>query len=154
MNVSVVGRIATLAITLLMAPSTFADQTATVQVSGTMDETIVEANLRNTGGLHVTSFDTFYGDLAGTGILHVYSTEFVDPVTELNVISTRKISTADGHLFLSEVGHRIGSNVDVVSTVTGGTGIFKDSTGGLILHGAVIEGVGVHFTYNGSITFK
>ena len=146
MKLLTVGRAITLAITLFMF--SVAAQAETVYVSGTMDERIVEANLRNVGGLHVTSFDLVYGDLAGTGILHIYSSEFVNPITELNIIATRKISTADGHLFMSEVGNRIGSGVDVVSTVTGGTGMFKGSTGMLVLHGTVTDGVGVHFTYN------
>jgi len=116
-----------------------------------MHENFVEANF-TAHGIQVTALDTWRtGSFAGSaGVLHIFSSEFIDFDHELNVISTRMIFTSQGNLFLTEVGKRDGLFVHVLSTVTGGTGIYTGATGQLVLEGVHINGV--EFTYAGSIT--
>jgi hypothetical protein len=134
----------------VVVPSVFV-KGQTVHVAGTFEERFFQFNLTAPHGVVATAFDTFTGDLAGTGLLHIHSSEFISFDTELNVVSTRTIFTSQGNLFLSEVGERNGDDVAVLSTVTGGTGVFKRASGQLSLdgtHGATF----VSFTYTGSIT--
>ena len=140
-----------LALALFLMPVGFAIAQA-IQVNGTIIETVVEHNVRAPLGVEVTAFDEVDGDLAGQGVVHIFSSDFVNPTTELNVISARSIFTSEGNLFLSEVGERVGDNTHVVSTVIGGTGIFIGASGQLVLNG-VLTHPGIFFTYGGTILF-
>ena len=123
----------------------------TIQVSGEIHEQFIQV-IVTANGVTATAADTWTGSLAGDGITHIFSSDVIDfnNGIEENVISRRILFTSDGNLFLSEVGSRNGDFVSVVSTVVGGTGIFKDATGQLSLAGVHVNGV--QFTYTGSIT--
>jgi hypothetical protein len=86
-------------------------------------------------------------------VLQIFNTEIVDPELPIvdNVISTRIIKTDEGQLFLSEVGRRVGDDVDAISNVTGGTGKFKNATGQLVLTGVHGPGATIDFTHEGTI---
>jgi len=134
---------------LAIRPALAASQT--IQVSGEIHEQFIQV-IVTANGVTATAFDTWTGNLAGDGVTHIFSSDVIDfnNGIEENVISSRTLFTSDGNLFLSEVGSRNGDFVSVVSTVVGGTGIFKNATGQLLLSGIHINGV--QFTYTGSIT--
>ena len=144
-----------LAFATVVLCSRVAAEPVTVSVNGTFVETVVAVALAGPHQLKVHAKDMVAGDLEGTGQLHIYSTEIVDPVLPhvANVLSTRRINTSEGTLFLAEVGERIGDDVSVISNVAGGTGRFKNATGQLILTGlhAPDGGVTIDFTYTGTI---
>jgi len=124
---------------------------STIQVSGEIHEQFIQV-IVTANGVTATAADTWTGSLAGKGITHIFSSDVIDfnNGIEENVISSRRLFTPDGNLFLSEVGSRNGDVVSVVSTVVGGTGIYKNATGQLLLSGIHVNGV--QFTYTGSVT--
>ncbi len=121
----------------------------TIYVTGTINERGLEGTV-TANGLAVTAYDTWTGSLVGDGILHVFSAEFTQNCV-VNAISTRRLFTSQGNLFLNEVGSSCGNVINATSTVAGGTGIYYGATGQLNLQGT--EGSdGIVFTYTGSIT--
>jgi hypothetical protein len=116
----------------------------TWQVQGTMEE-----SLDKTG---TNAYGTAIGDLAGP-----YKVKFISETTvgdTVMVLSERTIDTEEGTLVLDEVGtvDLPTLEVSVVSTVSGGNGIFKGATGVLYLTGQIDEVDGtVTFRYTGTI---
>ena len=123
------------------------------EVSGTMRETFIQFAGDGQKILAVSASNTFMGDLEGEGTLHIFGGDIVDPLvpTVENVKSTRRIRTKDGNLTLDEIGRRHGDDVEVHSTVSGGTGRYKGATGEITFIG-VHDSTGVDFTYSGVIT--
>ena len=121
----------------------------TLQVSGTIVEEGLQFVLTN-NGITYTATNTWTGSLTGRGHVHIFSNEIIDWDNAIyrDIISKRFLFTPNGNLFFSEVGQSNGDPV-VTSIVTGGTGIYKNATGQLILIGIHTE-VGVNFTYSGS----
>ena len=137
----------------LVASQPVLAQSHTIQVSGEIHEQFIQV-IVTPNGVTATASDGWTGSLAGSGIAHIFSSDVIDFINgiEENVISTRILFTSSGNLFLKEVGSRNGDFVTVDSTVVGGTGIFKDATGQLLLEGIHVNGV--QFTYTGSITLE
>lgn len=139
---------------LLLVPLASHAQPQTRSVAGTIQETFLHAQPVMPKGIIGTADERISGDLKGTGILHVYSGEYLDSSHSqlINVISFRKFNTADGELFFSEVGSRVGTNIHVDSTLVGGTGKYKNATGTLKLDGKNDGADTNTFTYIGTIT--
>jgi hypothetical protein len=135
-----------------LVPCQVALAAQSILVNGVIHEQITEGNTNPNlpDGPVVTASDTWGGSLIGTGIVHIFSSEPTPPDSQLNIISERKLFTSDGNLFLSEVGEKHGPNIEVVSVVSGGTGIYKGATGTLTLTGVQIRG-GANFVYSGMI---
>jgi hypothetical protein len=128
--------------------------TSTIQVNGTINEQVIQANITS-HGVTVTASDVWDGSLIGSGQVQIFSSEIIDLNNGIqhNVISKRWLSTSIGSLFFDEVGQKDGDVVSVTSTVTGGTGIYKKATGQLTLSGIHTSiPFGTHFTYSGGIT--
>jgi hypothetical protein len=125
---------------------------STFQVNGTIDEQEFQFNISN-NGVVASGTNVWSGSLAGNGHVHIFSSQVIDANNgiEKNVISKRWLFTTDGNLFFDEVGERNGDVVNVTSTITGGTGKYKNATGLLTLIGQHTA-TAVHFIYNGSIT--
>ena len=121
-----------------------------IQVSGEISEQGLNSNL-GPNGLSYTGVDTWTGDLTGDGHAHIYSSEGSDPENQQNIISKKWLHTSEGNLIFDEVGSQNGNVVTVISTVSKGTGIYKNATGQLTMNGILVDG-GVQFTYNGSLT--
>jgi hypothetical protein len=121
-----------------------------VVVSGAIVETVVNFHPSKAHGVKATFLDTMSGDLSGTGIINIYSSE-QDGENVINVIGARIWHLAEGQLFTSEVGnHLVDGTSTVHSTVTGGTGIYKGATGTLILLGVHLPDR-IEFTYSGTL---
>ena len=133
------------------AMSSNARTSNTLQVSGTIDELIFQFTF-NPNGVTMTGKNVWEGSLTGKGHVHVFSTETVDleNMYHHNIIAKRTLFTPNGNLFFDEVGESHGIPVTVISTVSGGTGIYKNATGQLILDGLHTD-VGVNWTYRGTI---
>lgn len=121
----------------------------TVAVSGGIIETPVHFHATKPHGVQATLIDTMSGDLAGTGLINIYSSQ-QDGENTINVLGTRIWHLAEGQLFTSEVGAIVGEVTTVHSTVTGGTGVYKGATGDLTLLGAHFPDH-VEFTYSGTL---
>jgi hypothetical protein len=135
----------------LLAPCRVAMAAQSVLVTGTVTAEFVHGNpFQTPHGAVVQSREVWEGSLVGTGIGHVFSSEFTPPDTSLNVASQRKLFTSDGNLFFSELGDRRGANVEVVSVIQGGTGLFKGATGTLTFTG-ILGGGTITFVYSGVI---
>jgi hypothetical protein len=128
---------------LLLPTPARADDTETGNVQGTMTE-----SLDKTG---TNAYGTAAGDLTGP-----YKVKFISETTvgdTVTVLSRRTIDTKDGTLVLDEVGTVYPTGeVSVISTVSGGNGIFAKATGVLYLTGQIdaVDGT-VTFTYTGTI---
>src|SRR5262249_45486737 len=107
---------------------------------------LVEENITSRGLMSATGFDVWTGSLMGTGVVHLFRTP--DPAQDT---ATSKIFTSQGNLFLSTLGVVDFPFVHGVSTVIGGTGIFKGATGQLILEGVIEGPATVNFTYSGTL---
>lgn len=140
-----------LALAIYVAPHSVALAAESVLVKGAMSEHIVYGNPAQNGhGDLLEAKDEWSGTLVGDGVVHVFTSDFVPPNTNLNVVSERKPFTTDGNIFLSEVGDRYGSLVETVSVVNGGTGIYKGATGTLTFTGTLGGGT-IDFVYSGVI---
>jgi len=140
-----------IAMAALVVPLRGAMAGQSVLVTGTVYAEFVHGNpFQTPHGAVVQSREVWGGSIEGTGISHVFSSEFIPPDTSLNVISDRKVFTANGNLVLSEVGDRHGTNIEVVSVILGGTGLYKGATGTLTFTG-ILGGGAVEFVYSGVI---
>jgi hypothetical protein len=143
-----------IAVVALVVPFRIAMAAQSVLVFGTVNSEFVHGNpFQTPHGAVVQSREVWEGSIAGTGISHVFSSEFTPPDTSLNVVSNRKVFTSDGNLFLSESGERHGANVEVVSVIQGGSGLYKGATGTLTFTG-ILGGGTVIFAYSGVIHFS
>ena len=139
------------ALAIYLAPHPAALAAGSILVNGVVSEQFIHGNpFQTPHGDLVEAEDEWSGTLVGDGIVHAFSSDFVPPNTSLNVVSERKLFTADGNLFLSEVGDRYGPLVEVVSVVNGGTGIYKGATGTLTFTGT-LGGGQIHFVYSGVV---
>jgi hypothetical protein len=139
------------ALAIYLAPHSVALAAESILVNGVVSEQFVHGNpFQTPHGDVVEADDEWSGTLVGDGVVHTFSSDFVPPNTSLNVVSERKLFTTDGNLFLSEVGDRYGSLVEVVSVVNGGTGIYKGATGTLTFTGT-LGGGQINFAYSGVI---
>lgn len=139
------------ALAIYLAPHSVAHAAESILVNGVMSEQIIYGNpFQNGHGDLLEAEDEWSGTLVGDGVVHVFSSNFVPPVTNLNVVSERKLFTADGNLFFSELGDRYGSLVETVSVISGGTGIYKGATGTLTFTGT-LGGGKIEFVYSGVI---
>jgi len=129
-----------------------ASNASTFQVNGSIDEQYFQFNISHNGVI-ATATNDWTGSLVGNGRVHIFSSQVIDASNgiEKNVIAKRWLFTPDGNLFFDEVGERNGDIVLVTSTITGGTGKYKNATGILTLNG-LHTAISVHFLYNGSIT--
>jgi hypothetical protein len=118
----------------------------TLNVSGTIQENLVK-EFGPGNSFTGTGIDTLTGDLEGTGVLHITC-----PIGHGTCSEKRIIFASQGYLFLDEAGTESGSVVTVLSTVTGGTGLFKNATGQLNLQGEILGNGVVIFTYTGTLT--
>lgn len=128
-------------------------QAGSYEVSGTMRETFIQFAGDGQRILAVSASNAFEGDLEGNGTLHIFGGDIVDPQvpTVENVKSTRRIMTNDGNITLDEIGWRHGDDVEVHSTISGGTKKYKGATGEITFVGTH-DATGVDFTYSGVIT--
>jgi hypothetical protein len=121
-----------------------------VAVSGAIVETGINFHPSMVHGVKATFFDTVSGDLSGTAIINIFSSE-QDGGNVINVIGARIWHLADGQLFTSEVGnHLVDDSTTVHATVTGGTGTYKGATGTLTLLGVHLPDR-TEFTYSGTL---
>jgi hypothetical protein len=118
----------------------------TWDASGTMQESFAKPG--------TNAYGTATGDLAGPYKAKFISTQ--DDGTKTTVTSGRTIDTAQGTLVLDEVGHvdDATKEVNAVSTVSGGSGIFKNASGTLYLSGQINANDTVTFTYSGTIDLE
>ena len=148
MPASILAVVITAAIGL--APSRLA-ASQTIYVTGTINESVVGGAFQTPNGLEVINDDVWTGSLVGEGFVHVFGGDCTtDSCT--NSMIVRRLFTSEGHLLLNGVGSFVGTVVNTVETVAGGTGIYNGATGQLTLQGIRTPGVGVVFTYTGSIT--
>src|SRR5512135_1544058 len=103
------------ALPIYLALQSVAVAAESILVNGVVSEQFVHGNpFQTPHGDVVEAEDEWSGTLVGDGVVHAFSSDFVPPNTSLNVVSERKLFTTDGNLFLSEVGDRYGSLVEVV----------------------------------------
>ena len=119
-----------------------------VVVNGTMVETDINAHFSEPYGVKFTLKSTISGDLSGTGINNIYSSE-LDGVNVVNVLGNRIWHLTEGQLFTSEVGQNLAGDATIQAKVTGGTGIYKGATGTLLLIGTHVPPNRVELTYTG-----
>ena len=126
-----------------------------IQVKGTMVEVFFQFKQTPNHGVTGTATNTWAGSLTGTGQNHIFRSEVVDldKGIQKNIIGKRKLFTAEGNLYLDEIGEKNGDAVHVISTVSGGTGIYKKATGQLILEGMHTD-IDIQFTYSGTIILR
>jgi hypothetical protein len=120
-----------------------------VVVSGAIIETPVHFHPTQPHGVQATLLDTMSGDLSGTGLVNIYSSQ-KDGENTVNILAARIWHLAEGQLFTSEVGEISGEVTTVHSTVTGGTGVYKGATGNLTMLGVHLPDH-VEFTYSGTL---
>lgn len=126
---------------LVSAKSTakLGQNTLTIQVAGVIEEQIFQATVN----AHVFTFtgkNNWSGDLVGSGHVKIFSGDPVDPYSTVNIVSRRFLFTSQGNLFMDEVGAVQGSDIHTISTITGGTGIYKKAQGQLVLEGILGNG--------------
>jgi hypothetical protein len=136
-----------------LAPSRLA-ASQTIYVTGTINESVLGGDF-TPNGLEIINYDVWTGSLVGEGLVHVFGGGAdCTRVDCTNAMTTRRLFTSEGNLFLNGVGGFVGTVVNEVDTVAGGTGICNGATGQLTLQGIRTPGVGVVFTYTGSITLQ
>ena len=89
-----------LTVALCLATGRFAlagpDSSQTIQVSGTIEETTLEFKF-TPQGVSYTALNTLTGSLAGTGVVHIFSSQFSDDA-ETDIISMRILFTSKGNV--------------------------------------------------------
>ena len=126
-----------------------AQNTLTIQVAGVVEEAIFQANVN----AHVFTFtgkNNWSGDLVGSGHVKIFSGDPIDPYSTVNIVSKRFLFTPEGNLFMDEIGAVHDGNIQTISTITGGTGIYKKAQGQLVLEGIIGNGP-IIFQYTGNI---
>ena len=104
-------------------------------------------------GAVLTAHETWEGGVVGEAITHNFSSEPAGPGVQLNGIGASKVFTSEGSLFLDNSVERHQTLIDIVSVVTGGTGIYKRASGTLTLTGMFDPNVPgrANFVYSGII---
>jgi hypothetical protein len=142
------------ALALFLIPCVRASAAQPLLVNGVMISDIIHGFPDHpVHGAVLTASETWEGSLVGTGIAHNFSSEPAGPGVQLNGVGESKVFTSDGNLFLSNSLERHQTLIDIVSVVTGGTGIYKGASGALTLTGMFDPSIPgrANFVYSGII---
>ncbi len=142
--------LASMTFALLWSASSVRAGSLIIPVSGTIAENPLEENV-TPNGISYTALDTFTGTLAGTGLAHIFSSQFTGGAVT-DIISKNAIFTDAGNLFLEGVGTLTGNAVSASLTVTVGTGRYMNATGELLFQGTILADGTVAFTYTGLLS--